>query len=79
MSYERYKIVGEGGVELVQMTMEESRVITRTAQSSSFMVKPVGGCEPPIVMPKEHAEALAFILKNSSIAEFRAAKVVRAD
>jgi len=79
MNNDRCKIVGEGGVELVQLAMEEGRISIRTAPSSSFMTQPVGGAEPPIVMPREHAEALAFILRNSSIREFQSAKVVRAD
>lgn len=79
MNNDRCKIVGQGGVELVQLSMEENRITIRTAPSSSFMTQPVGGAEAPIVMPREHAEALAFILRNSSIREFQAAKVIRVD
>ncbi|HCA1452952.1 TPA: hypothetical protein MNK97_005279 [Klebsiella pneumoniae] len=79
MQEDRCKIIGEGGIELVQLSMEENRITVRTAQSSSFMTLPVGGTEPPIVLPQAHAEALAFILRNSSIREFQAAKVIRAD
>ncbi|CAN7583155.1 hypothetical protein LJR071_004166 [Pseudomonas sp. LjRoot71] len=76
--YEKWKIVGDDGCELVQCMFEEGRVIARAGASSSFMTLPVGGAETPITMPKEHAEALASILKNSTVPGFRKAKVIRA-
>lgn len=79
MEYERWKIVGKGGVELVQCSLEAGRISARVAPTSSVMALPVGGAEEPITMPKEHAEALAFILKHSNIGEFRGiAKAIRA-
>ncbi|BAN48642.1 hypothetical protein [Metapseudomonas resinovorans] len=78
MSYERWKIVGEGGQELLQCSMEEDRITIRTGPPSGFMTKPEGGHEPPINLPREHAEALAQILRDSTLTEFRKAKVVRA-
>lgn len=76
--YEKWKIVGDGGLELVQCMFEEGRISARTATSSSFMTLPVGGAETPITMPKEHAEALAWILKNSTVEGFKSAKTIRA-
>jgi hypothetical protein len=76
--YEKWKIVGDGGNELVQCMFEEGQITARTASSSSVMTLPVGGAETPVTMPKEHAEALAWILKNSTVEGFRKAKAVRA-
>lgn len=79
MQYERWKIVGEGGVEVVQCSLEESRISVRTAPTSSTMTLPVGGIEPPITMPKEHAEALAMILRQSNVPGFQGkARAIRA-
>lgn len=76
--YEKWKIVGESGCELVQCMFEEGRITARAATSSSFMTLPVGGAETPITMPKAHAESLASILRHSTIPGFKKAKAIRA-
>lgn len=78
MGYEPWKVVGEGGIELVQCYMEGSTITLRAGPASGFMTARPEGSEEPITMPREHAEALAFIVKNSQHEAFRRAKAVRA-
>lgn len=75
--YEKWKVVGEKGDEVVQVLLESSGITVRTGPPSGMMTIPHEGTEEPVTMPKEHAEALAFILENSSIEGFRKAKAVR--
>jgi hypothetical protein len=75
--YEAWKIAGPGG-ELVQLHMEGDRLTATVQPVSGFMTAPESGSEEPVTMPRENAEALAFILANSSIAELRGAKAVKA-
>lgn len=75
--YEKWKIVSDG-IELVQLAFEANNLTARVQPFSSFMTGHIAGSEEPVTMPKEHADALVFILKYSNLEGFRNAKAVRA-
>jgi len=74
-----WKIVGENGAELIQCSFEESRISVRAGPATGFMTKTNEPPEAPITMPtRDLAEGLAAILRQTSIEQFRNAKVIRA-
>lgn len=76
---EYWKIVGQDGIELVQLAMEEDRLTIRYAPPSGFMTRSEEPPEVPIKIPNyETALALASILRSTSYEMFRNAKVIRA-
>ena len=78
MTYDKWKIVGNNGQELVQLHLEGGRITARFAPPSGVMTTPPDGHEEPVTMPREHADALAFILANSSLPDVNKAKAIRA-
>jgi len=79
MEIERWKIVGKDGVELVQCSLEEGRVSVRVGPASGFMTRSNEPPEAPIVIPnREVAEALATILRNTNLEQFKSPKIIKA-
>ena len=78
MTYEKWKIVDNKGNELVKLTMKGGSMAARFAPPSGMMTAPPEGQEGPVTMPREHADALAFILANSSLPDVSKAKAIRA-
>jgi hypothetical protein len=77
--YEYWKIVGKDGVELLQITFEDSRISLRYGPASGFMTRSEEPTEAAIKIPnRETAEALATILRNTNYEMFKNAKVIRA-
>lgn len=76
---EYWKIVGLDGVELLQLNIEESRILVRVGPASGFMTQSNEPPEAPVKIPsKETADALALLLRGTSYDFFKNAKAIRA-
>jgi len=78
MESERWKIAGKDGVELIQCSLEENRVAVRVGPASGFMTRSEEPPEAPVIFPsRELAEAMALILKNTTIEHFKTVKIIK--
>jgi len=75
---EKWKIVGKNGAELIQCSFEEGRVMVRCGPPADFHARLQEPPEAPITMPtREMAEALATVLRQTTIELLHQAKVIR--
>ena len=78
MDAQSWKIVGKDGVELIQCSLEENRVSVRIGPPTGFMTQSAEPPEAPVIFPnRQVAEAMAIVLKQTTIEHFKSPKIMR--